>query len=121
MSEIWFIYLSFTAKSAKMVQLHGITVLQNAYTHLLLLLGEATDIPGTHAASLATDALLKLRPQPKEAGRIYQVWIIPSEVLLKYPRTNMPDAKMLLRFYGKIKIAKPANWFFFSYKIQINQ
>lgn len=73
MSEIWFIYLSFTAKSAKMVQLHGITVLQNAYTHLLLLPGEATDIPGTHAASLATDALLKLRPQPKEAGRIYQV------------------------------------------------
>lgn len=56
-----------------MVQLHGITVLENAYTHLLLLLGEATDIPGTHAASLATDALLKLRPQPKEAGRIYQV------------------------------------------------
>lgn len=59
-------FLYFTAKSAKTVQLQGMTVLETAYAHLLLLLGEATHIPGTHAASLAADSPLKLRPESKE-------------------------------------------------------
>jgi len=46
----------FTAKSVKMVQFQGITVLETMCTHLLLPPGEAADIPGTHAASLATDS-----------------------------------------------------------------
>lgn len=62
-------FLYFTVKSAETVQLQDITVLETAYAHLLLLLGEATHIPhipGTHAASLAADLPLKLRPEPEE-------------------------------------------------------
>lgn len=54
-----------------MVQLQSIAVLENAHSYLLLLLRETTDIPGTYAANLAADSLVKLRPQPIEAGRIY--------------------------------------------------
>lgn len=35
-------FLYFTVKSAETVQLQDITVLETAYAHLLLLLGEAT-------------------------------------------------------------------------------
>lgn len=59
-------FFSFTAKSAKMVQFQGITVLATRGTHLPLPPGEAADIPGTHVASLAADSPLKLRPEPKE-------------------------------------------------------
>lgn len=49
-----------------MVWFQGITVLETTGTHLPLPPGEAADIPGTHAASLAADSSLKLRPEPKE-------------------------------------------------------
>lgn len=49
-----------------MMQFHSITVLETMCNHLPLPPGEAADIPGTHAANLAADSPLKLRPEPKE-------------------------------------------------------
>lgn len=122
-------FLYFTVKCANTVQLQGITVLlqgitvlETAYAHLLLLLGEATHIPhipGTHAASLAADLPLKLRPEPEEiqlnqqgewtkyeSSKVKSCWGI--EV-----RADVPYATVLLRFYHKTKIEKSANSFFF--------
>lgn len=59
-------FFSFTGRSAKLVQFQGITALETMGTHLPLPPGEAADIPGTHAASLAAYSPLKWRPNPKE-------------------------------------------------------
>lgn len=59
-------FFSFTAKSVKMMQFHSIIVPEAMGSHLALPPGEAADIPGTHAANLAADSPLKLRPEPQE-------------------------------------------------------
>lgn len=80
---------------------------------------EKQHIPGTHAASLAADSPLKLRPETKEiqlnqqgewtkyeSSKVKSCWGIQV-------RADVPYATVLLRFYHKTKIEKSANSFFF--------